>query len=75
MVLKGAKILGISKCLVISMVIYRLLKRHGYNAKLIIGWNINDKFSSHSWVESDFEYFPPIEKVNSKKYKKIKVFE
>jgi hypothetical protein len=75
MVLKAAKILGISKCLVISMVIYRIFKRHGYNAKLAIGWHIKDKFSSHSWVESDFEYFPPLEKQNSKKYKKIKVFE
>ena len=75
MVLRAAKILGISKCLVISLVIFRLFKRHGYNAKLTIGWNIDDKFSSHSWVESDFEYFPPLEKQNSKKYKRIKVFE
>lgn len=75
MVLKAANILGISKCLVISMVIYRIFKRHGYNAKLTIGWNIDNKFSSHSWVESDFEHFPSLEKENSKKYKKIKVFE
>ena len=75
MVLKASKILSISKCLVISLVIYRIFKRHGHNAKLVVGWNINDKFSSHSWIESDFEYFPPMEKANSKKYKKIKVFE
>ncbi len=74
-VLRGAKILGIKKCLVISMVIFRILKRHGYSAKLIIGWHMTDKFSSHSWVESDSDYFPQIEIENSKKYKKIKAFE
>tara|TARA_B100000900_G_C20594608_1_gene722894 strand:- start:2435 stop:2776 length:342 start_codon:yes stop_codon:yes gene_type:complete len=75
MVLKGAKILGIKKCLVISLVIYRIFKKHGYNAKLAIGWHIKDKFSSHSWVESNSEYFPASEIENSKKYKKIKVFQ
>ena len=75
MVLKAANFLGIRKCLVISLVIYRIFKRHGHNAKLTIGWKVNDKFSSHSWIESDFEYYPPMEKLNSRKYKKIKVFE
>lgn len=75
LILRGAKILGIKKCLVISVVIFRTFKRHGYSAKLLIGWHMTDKFSSHSWVESDLEYFPQTEIKNSKKYKKIKVFE
>ena len=74
MVLKGAKILGIKKCLIISLVMHRAFKKHGHNSKIIIGWRLTDKFYSHSWIESDHEYYPPIEKQNSKKFKKIKVF-
>ena len=75
MVSKGAKFLGIKKCLVISIVIQRQFKKFGYNSKIIIGWQLSDKFYSHSWVECELEHFPPSEKLNSKQYKEIKTFE
>lgn len=75
MVSKGAKFLGIKKCLVISIVIQRQFKRYGYDSKIIIGWQLTDKFYSHSWVECESEYFPPNETLNSKQYKEIKIFE
>lgn len=75
MVVKGAKVLGIKKCLVISLVIQRQFKSYGYNSKIIIGWRLTNKFYSHSWIECDSECFPPNETVNSKQYKEIKIFE
>ena len=74
MVSKGAKFLGIKKCLVISIVIQRQFKKYDYNSKIIIGWQLSDKFYSHSWVECESECFPPNEKLNSKQYKEIKTF-
>ena len=43
---------NIKNCLTSSSVIYILLIRKGYKAKLLIGFHETDKdFHSHSWVE------------------------
>jgi len=51
---KISKIFFINSCLIKSVVLFKVLKNHGFNPELCIAVSKKDEnFSSHAWVESN----------------------